>query len=298
MTPPPPPEPGKPFWRSLAELADTPEFRAFAAEEFPGFANVYESLGEAELKGDENPETGLSRRKFLALSAAALGLAGCRRPDIEILPFSAVPEDQLGHVVPGKPAFYATCIPRPGGAFPVLVESYDGRPTKVEGNPRHPCSLGSTDVHAQASILDLYSPDRVLSERHPGVMEKGLSRKWEDFDRFARAEADRLVKEQGKGFFVLAEDVASPSVRLIRRHMKAKLPQASWHAYEPIDTTEMKKGAELVFGAKLAVRYRFEKTDRILALDSDFLGLDPDQVAYSRAFAEKRKSEAMNRLYV
>lgn len=269
------------------------------APEFPGFANVYESTGEAELPADEDPRAALDRRKFLALSAA-IGLAasaGCRRPDIEILPFSAVPDEQVGHVVPGKPAFYATCIPRPGGAFPVLVESNDGRPTKVEGNPKHPCSLGSTDVHAQASVLDLYSPDRVLSDKYPGVMEKGLARTWADFDRFARGEADRLIKEQGKGFFVLAEDVASPSVRLIRRHLKAKMPQASWHVYEPIDTTEAKKGAELAFGARLAVRYRFEKADRILALDSDFLGLDPDQVAYSRAFAARRKGETMNRLY-
>src|SRR5205823_2199473 len=103
---------------------------------------------------------GLNRRKFLALSAAALGLAGlagCRRPDIQILPFAVVPDEQVGHVVHGKPTFYATSIPRPGGALPVLVESHDGRPTKIEGNPQHPCSLGSTDAHAQASILDLYS---------------------------------------------------------------------------------------------------------------------------------------------
>src|SRR5262245_51646324 len=96
--------------------------------EFSGFANVYESTGEAELPADEDPRAALDRRKFLALSAA-IGLAaatGCRRPDIEILPFSAVPDDQVGHVVPGKPAFYATCLPRSGGALPVLVESHDG----------------------------------------------------------------------------------------------------------------------------------------------------------------------------
>src|SRR5581483_3265853 len=234
--------------------------------ELPGFANVYENTGEAELPADEDPRAEFDRRQFLALSAA-FGLAaatGCRRPDIEILPFS---------------------------------ESHDGRPTKVEGNPKHPCSLGSTDVYAQAAVYDLYSPDRVLSEKYPGVMEKGLARTWADFDRFARAEADRLTKEQGKGFFVLAEDLASPSVRLVRRHMKAKLPQASWHVYEPIDTTEARLGAGQAFGARLAVRYRFEKADRILALDSDFLGLDPDQVAYSRAFAERRKAQPMNRLY-
>ena len=88
-------------------------------------------------EGDQAPD----RRKFLALSAAALGLAGlagCRRPEMHILPFSAVPDDQVGQIVPGKPAFYATCLPRPGGALPILVESHDGRPTKIEGNPIHP----------------------------------------------------------------------------------------------------------------------------------------------------------------
>src|SRR5262249_43548314 len=109
----------KGYYRSLEQLADTPEFQAFAREEFPGFANVYESLGEAELKDDPPEAAGLNRRKFLALSAAALGmagLAGCRRPDLEILPFSAIPDDQIGYLAPGKPTFYSTSIPRPGGA--------------------------------------------------------------------------------------------------------------------------------------------------------------------------------------
>jgi molybdopterin-containing oxidoreductase family iron-sulfur binding subunit len=294
---------GKTHWRSLDDLADTPEFRAFARDEFPGFANVYESLGEAELR-DDTPDAAVSRRRFLALSAAALGmagLAGCRRPDIEILPHSAIPDDQVGNVIPGKPTFYATTIPRPGGSLPVLVESHDGRPTKVEGNPQHPASGGRTDAHAQASVLDLYSPDRVMSDKYPGVMEKGLPRKWEDFDRFARGEADALLKKQGEGFHVLAEQVASPAVRLIRAHLKAKLPKAVWHGYEPIDATAVREGARLAFGSPLAVKYKFDKVERILALDSDFLGLDPDAVEYSRAFAAKRtvekKTDGMNRLY-
>src|SRR3954470_18283895 len=256
-------------WRSLEQLADTPEFRAFAAEEFPGFANVYESLGEAELRDDEGPEEGLNRRKFLALSAAALGLAGlagCRRPDLPILPFAVVPDEQTGHVVHGKPTFYATSIPRAGGALPVLVESHDGRPTKIEGNPQHPCSLGSTDAHAQACILDLYSPDRVMSEKYPGVMEGKAPRKWEDFDRFARGEAEKLLKDKGKGFYVLAEQTTSPAVRALRDAIKGKLPQVSWHTYEAIDTSEALKGSEAAFGAKLVARYRFDKAERILAL--------------------------------
>jgi molybdopterin-containing oxidoreductase family iron-sulfur binding subunit len=290
------------YYRSLEQLANTPEFRAFAAEEFPGFANVYESLGEAEPRDDDPQAAGLNRRKFLALSAAALGLAGlvgCRRPDIEILPFAVVPDEQTGHIVHGTPTFYATSIPRAGGALPVLVESHDGRPTKIEGNPQHPCSLGSTDAHAQASVLDLYSPDRVMSDRHPGVMEGRAPRKWEDFDRFARGELERLAKDKGKGFYILTEQVASPAVRALREAMKEKLPQASWHSSEAIDTTEALKGAELAFGTKLVVRYRFYGVARILALDSDFLGNEADGVFHSRGFAAQHTDgPGMSRLYV
>ncbi len=223
------------------------------------------------------------------------GLAGCRRPDLEILPFSAIPDDQIGHLAPGKPTFYATSIPRPGGALPVLVESHDGRPTKIEGNPKHPASLGSTDTFAQATVLDLYSPDRVMSDKYPGVMEHGAPRggttstaspaHWPTSSRRARA----------KGFYILTEQVPSPALRLIREHIKTAMPKASWHTYEPIDHSEVLKGAEIAFGQKLVAKYNFAQIDRILALDSDFLGCDPDAVANSRAFGRRRKVESSKR---
>ena len=289
------------YFRSLEHLADTPEFRAFAAEEFPGFANVYEALGTAEPKDDDPHDAAVNRRKFLALSAAALGLAGlagCRRPDLEILPFAAVPDEQTGYVVPGMPTFYATSIPRAGGALPVLLESHDGRPTKIEGNPQHPSSGGSTDAHAQATILDLYSPDRVMSDRYPGVMQGNAPRKWEDFDRFARGRAEELTSNKGKGFCILTEQTPSPALRLLREAIKEKLPDAAWYSYEATDTSEALKGAETAFGAKLVARYNFEKATRILALDSDFLSDEANGVFYSRSFAANRRSGAMNRLYV
>ena len=268
--------------------------------EFPGYLNVYESVGEAVPDDAGEPRAELSRRAFLALGAAGLAAAaGCRRPELHILPYSAVPDDQIGAVVPGKPAFYATCLPRPGGALPVLAESHEGRPTKIEGHPQHPCSRGRTDAFAQATIYDLYSPERVMSERYPGVMRTGVSRSWDEFDGFARAEADRLLKEKGKGFAVLSEELNSPSVRLIRAHMTAAMPEATWHTYEPVDYSEARKGAELAFGAKLAARYNLEKADRILALDSDFLGIDPDQMHHSAGWAARRSPDSpMSRLYV
>lgn len=271
------------------------------AGEFPGFANVFESRGEAE-PIDADPEAaGLSRRKFLALSAA-LGVAsaaGCRRPDIAILPYASTPDEHIGHAVPGKPTFYATALPRAGGALPVLVESHDGRPTKIEGNPQHPCSLGSTDAHAQAAIYDLYSPDRVMSDKCPGVMEGRAPRKWEDFDRFARARADELARAKGKGLYILTEQTASPALRLLRDAMKEKFPEASWHTYEPTDLTEEIELGKAHFNGAFVQRYRFDRAERVLALDSDFLGGDGDSVFYQRSLAAKRAdAKHPNRLYV
>lgn len=149
--------PGRRYWRSLAELAESPPFAEALAREFPE--------GASELAD------GYSRRQFLGLmgaSAALAGLAACRRPAEKILPYSHPPE----HLVPGKPLFYATAMPWRGTAIGLLVESHEGRPTKVEGNPRHPESLGGTTTFAQASILDLYDPDRST-----GPSQRGQDRK-------------------------------------------------------------------------------------------------------------------------
>jgi Fe-S-cluster-containing dehydrogenase component len=291
----------------MNEMDTNSNHRSTNSPEFPGFVNVFDATGEAEPR-DADPEAAtLNRRKFLALSAAigAATLAGCRRPDLEILPYSVIPDEQIGHIAPGRPTFYATCLPRAGGALPVLVESHDGRPTKIEGNPQHPASLGSTDIFAQAAVLDLYSPDRVMSDKYPGVMEKvepvpslrgtgrdsttAAPRRWEDFDRFARTLADKFSKNQGEGFAVLVDQTPSPSLRLIREHIKNAMPKASWHTYEPVDTSEALKGADIAFGQKLVPKYNFAAIDRILALDCDFLGNDPNAVEYGRAFAERRK---------
>ncbi|MCS6866848.1 MAG: TAT-variant-translocated molybdopterin oxidoreductase [Gemmataceae bacterium] len=290
------------YYRSLDHLAATPEFQAQAAEEFPGFVNVYDARGEAELR-DDNPGWAIvSRRKFLALSSTTLAmaaLAGCRRPEIPILPYAAVPDEQTGHIVHGQPTFYATSIPRPGGALPVLVESHDGRPTKIEGHPQHPCSRGSTDAFAQASIFDLYSPDRVMSEKYPGVMQGRSARKWDDYDRFARTLTEQLTKDKGRGLAILTEQTPFPALRLLRQEMAAKWPETAWYSYEACDLSEILHGTDIAFGEKLLPRYHFERAERILALDSDFLGHESDHVFYARNFATKRHDErSMNRLYV
>lgn len=198
---------GKTYWRSLDELSDMPAFQEWMQTKFP------QSMREL-LNG------GIDRRRFLHLMAASLGLAGvtgCRRPELKALPYTKPPEG----VVPGLPNFYATAMPRAGTAFPVLVESHEGRPTKIEGNPKHPDSGGASDAQAQASVLDLYDPDRSSI-----VLEKERPSSWEAFDTFAVHHLTTAREQKGKGLHVLSEDVASPSLDLLREHLRTVMPEA------------------------------------------------------------------------
>ena len=278
----------KSYWQSLEDLADTPEFRAFAQKEFPGFANIYESTGEAELPAGE---PGFDRRRFLSLSAAALGmagLAGCRRPDLQILPYSRTTDENLRPLdvpSPGLPTFYATSQPRPGGCLPIIVESHEGRPTKIEGNPQHPASQGATDVFAQASVLDLYSP-----QRSRDVLGKGETKEWKEFDSFAVGHFGDYAKSQGTGLAFLAEDLPSPSMRLVRAHIKSALPNAVWYTHEAVDLVgNARQGAKIAFGQAAQPVYHFEKALRILSLDCDFLGIEDNCVANSIGYAKSRR---------
>ena len=168
---------GPQYWRSLGQVAETPEFKTWVAREFPE--------GASEI----NSET--SRRGFMKYMAASAALAGlslsaCRREEKNLVPFSRGVEWS----VPGKPIFYATSRPHRRGAQPLVVATYDGRPTKVEGNPFHPACKGATDIHSQASLLDLYDPDRSRHFRHAGAEA-------EEKD-FVTA-LEKLVKDAGDG---------------------------------------------------------------------------------------------------
>src|SRR5215831_1316322 len=184
---------GQEYWHSLEELAKTQEFQAFLHHEFP-----YQSSGWLDA---------VSRRQFLKYLGASLALAGlsacAQRPDEKIVPYVRQPED----LVPGKPLFYATALPLAGLASGVLVESHMGRPTKVEGNPDHPASLGATDAFAQASTLTLYDPDRSQV-----VIRNGQISTWNAFLDAMAGEQDTQRGRQGAGLRVLTETVTSPTL--------------------------------------------------------------------------------------
>src|SRR5215831_12955676 len=151
---------GVQYWRSLEELAGTDEFKQYVDDEFPHRASLLQ----------------LDRRQFLTLMGSSLaiaGLTGCRiLPQDKIVPCVKAPEE----AIPGKPLTYATAISLSGYAHGVVVESHEGRPTKIEGNPGHPASLGSTNALTQAAIHSLYDPDRARA-----ISNAGAASTWDDF---------------------------------------------------------------------------------------------------------------------
>ncbi len=269
---------GKHYWRSLDELTGTPEFREWLHREFPE--------GASELTSPH------SRRRLLKLMAASFGLAGlisCRRPEERILPLAERPEDYI----PGNPLYYATAMTVGGLATGLIVEAHDGHPTKIEGNPKHPASLGAASALAQASILNLYDPDR--SQR---VLENGRPSSWE---RFSQA-VPNLFPAPGEGVWVLSEPASSPSLGAVRRHFLDRFPRAQWVDYDPLSRSAELQGARIAFGRRLQPQYDFSKAEVIFALDCDFLGVDVPSLRAVKQFAKGRHVEnehdSMNRLYV
>ncbi len=272
---------GPEYWRSLEELAGSEEFQEMLHREFP--------KGASEWLDD------FSRRGFLKTMGASLalaGLTGCTRmPNTEIVPYVRQPEN----VVPGRPMFYATAFTLGGYASPILVESHLFRPTKVEGNPQHPASLGGTDLYAQASILDLYDPDRAQNITYLGDI-----RSWNAFMDAVRGPMNVQNKIAGSGVRILTHTVSSPTLAAQIRGYLEKNPQAKWHVYEPINRDNVYEGAKMAFGEPVETRYDLSKADVIVSLDADFLYAGfPGSARYTRDFAARRNPDAnMNRLYV
>ena len=274
------PATGKKYWRSLEEFAETPEFRARLEREFP--------QGAAELEGNEVTRRGFMQFMGASIALAGLGLTGCRRPELHLVPYTKGVEWQ----VPGNALHYATSMPRRGGAIPLIATTYNGRPTKLEGNPNVPGFNGSTDVFGQSAILDLYDPDRskaVLKAKDRG--KDYVEATWEDFwEEFAILKRDYL-KKGGEGLAILAEPSTSPTRARIRTLLQKQFPKMLWAEYEPWASQAPAQNV-----------YDFEKADVIVALDCDFLGASDGTVQSIAGFAAGRRrlgktQETMSRLY-
>jgi MoCo/4Fe-4S cofactor protein with predicted Tat translocation signal len=278
---------GKKFWRTLDELAKTKSFEDAVHREFPHLASEWTD--------------GPSRRNFLKLMSASLALAGLsactlRKTEEKIVPYVNAPED----VIPGRPLFYASTMPFAGYGKGVVVESHEGRPTKIEGNPDHPASLGASDIWMQASVLELYDPDRSQTVMHGS---NSLS-SWGAFTTVMVDEMARHAATGGAGLRFLTGTTTSPTIVRQTEALLAKYPQAKWHIHEPAGRQNAKAGAIQAFGADVDAVYKLDQADVILALDSNFLLDHPGSIAYSRQFISGRRIRqgdgdlTMNRLYV
>lgn len=278
---------GREYWRSLDELSSTPEFKDLVEREFPR-----QAIGWSE---DENPDEG--RRNFLKLMGASLalgGLAACsRQPNEHIMPYVRQPEI----MIPGRPLFYATATTLNGVATGVLVESHEGRPTKIEGNPEHPASLGASDVYSQGSVLGLYDPDRSQA-----LTQSGEIRSWGNFVTTFRDALDAQRAKGGAGIRILTETITSPTMAAQLKAIRAMFPGAKWHQWEPAGPHTARAASIAAFGQPVNTYYDFSKANVVVSLDSDFLNSGPASLRYGRQFARARRvteeKETMNRLYV
>jgi MoCo/4Fe-4S cofactor protein with predicted Tat translocation signal len=292
---------GRRFWRSLEEYLNTPEFQEMLHREFPEQASEW-----------TNP---LTRRRFLTLMGASLalmGLNGCSTqpaPREKIMPYVRQPEE----IELGKKLLFATAMPLAGVATGLLVESHEGRPTKIDGNPLHPATLpasrddaevGSSDLLMQAAILGLYDPDR-----SQGVTYRGQPRAWNEMLSALRRDLDKLKNRSGEGLYILTETVGSPTLAAQLNELldEEHFPKAKWYQYEPANRSNVHEGARLAFGEYVNTIYDFTKADIVLSLDADFLLGGPGTLRYTRDFSSRRRVRTketkltdvkMNRLYV
>ena len=247
-------------------------------------------------RGQDLGDHAWSRRSFLGVMGASMalaGLSGCRKPIEKIVPYVTQPEE----IIPGVPDFYATSMPRGESAMGLVVECHEGRPTKIEGNPRHPGSLGANDIWAQAAILGLYDPDR--SDK---VLQSGAEKSFDDFVTFWRGRSEHLAENGGAGLTILSESFASPTLARLRAAFEKECPRAQWVAWEPVSDENHLMAAERQTGERLRPHYRLDRADVILSLDCDFLHSETEAVSYAHDFAQRRRvrsvQDSMNRLYV
>jgi len=266
----------KTYWRSLEELSRSDDFEETLRDEFPRQAMALDA--------------GVDRRDFVKLMGASMALAGmtaCNRPAEKIVPYIKQPED----LIPGKPLFFASAMPLSGFGTGVLVESHMGRPTKIEGNPDHPSSLGAADAFMQASILGLYDPDRSQVVRHLGEIST-----WSEFIGALQGP----LKSPGT-LRLLTQTVTSPTLGAQIQQLLAQYPGLKWHQWEPVNRDNVREGLRTAFGSYVNAVYHFDKANVIVSLDCDFSDSGPGHLRYARDFASRRRvrqgSTSINRLY-
>ncbi len=270
---------GREYWKSLDELSGTTAFQDFLRETFPSREEAW---------------GGVERRGFLRLMGASLALAGlesCTRQPLEkIYPAARSPE----YAIPGRPKYFATAASCGDSVLGLLVESHEGRPTKIEGNPEHPESLGATDAAAQALVLSLYDPERSKVVKRAGRIDN-----WDGFNAALGPVLERQRAAAGAGMCILSRSIVSPTLAAQRKALLAAFPKAVWYEYDSVSRDNAQRGLVIAYGRDLFPTYPLTGAEVILSLGSDLLAQGPGHVRHAREFAAGRKEDAErpNRLY-
>lgn len=276
---------GRAKWQNLEEVQDDKEFRDWVTREFPEGADTMNEV---------------DRRNFMKIMAASfsfagVGMTGCRMPERSILPYAKQPE----YIIPGVANYYSTSMPFGTENIPLVVETHQARPTKIEGNPSYKPNGGGTNTFAQVSVLDLYDPDRARSSRD----REGSKLTRSDVEDLLAKISEEKSAANGAGLAFLAESSSSPTRARLVKQLKQKLPQAIWAEYNALELNSASRAASKILGNPVRVIHRYEKAKRILALDSDFLGSEPNASASARGYIKGRRvnsakeAKNMNRLY-
>ncbi|HEX8521054.1 MAG TPA: 4Fe-4S dicluster domain-containing protein [Tepidisphaeraceae bacterium] len=216
----------------------------------------------------------------MGASVALAGLSGCyRRPQEKIVPYVIQPEQ----LVPGIALQYATAMPLAGYGKGVIVDQQMGRAIKVEGNPRHPSTLGGTDVYMQSAPLALCDPDRSQVPTNRGNVAT-----WSGFDNEFRATVERFGGAAKVRLRLLTEPVTSPTLYAQIQKLRKTYPNLQWHQWTPLSNDSARNGLQAALGRDASVIYDFSKATRILSLDSNFLQDDPGSQRYAMQFIRNR----------
>jgi Fe-S-cluster-containing dehydrogenase component len=293
------------YWRSLSDLV------ARSGEPSGDSSGVGDVEADPEVKAyldhripdhDELFGDPLSRRRFMQLMGASIalsgaaGMAGCRWDEDYIVPEARRPEDY----VPGAPKVFATAMELGGNGYGLIASAYDGRPIKVDGNPDHPHTGRGSTAFVQASLLELYDPDRSrsLERRKNNVPVPAI---WTDFDEEAVKWTARFTANRGRGLRVLSESTSSPTIRALRTAFLERYPDARWYEYEALSRDSERLGTRMAFGRAMRPHYFLAETQIIAAFDADLFGDHPDSLRLARDYAGGRDPDAspggMNRLY-
>ena len=278
--------------KEAREIANVPEL-----EEIQNMDGFDEAIDRDFGSATEGMDDGVSRRRWLQIMGASLalgGAAGCRYEEEKIVPFAFRPQGRI----PGIPEHFASMINFAGVAQPLMSTNFDGRPIKLDGNKKHPGSMGASSAFTQATILEFYDPDRLRGPMKVDPAEKSLAKAFGETGEQAVMDALVGMSKDVGTLAVIAEPSSSPSLLRMKKALQAK--GAKWFTFASVNDDNARAGAKAAFGKAVRTHYKLDAAKVVITLDADILGgMDPNGISNAIGFAKSRDADhgSMSRMY-